>query len=58
MIIISRDHAEQLIDLLHELNSQNQSHYDHFRPGELSKKEDEIYKVIAYLEMGGEDEIN
>jgi len=38
MITISNDRAEHIINLLHELNSQNQAHYDHFTPGGLSKK--------------------
>lgn len=51
MTTISHERAEQIIDLLYELNSQNQAHYDHFTPGGLKKKEDEIYELIAYLEM-------
>ncbi len=54
MISISKDRAEQIIDLLHELNLQNQAHYDHFPPGGLIEKENEIYEAIAYLEMDGE----
>ena len=56
MITISNDRAEQIIDLLYELNSQNNAHYDHFSPGELRKKEGEICETIAYLEMDGETE--
>ena len=51
--MITNDRIEQIIDLLYELNSQNNAHYDHFSPGGLRKKEDEIYDLIEQSAIDG-----
>jgi len=54
MIRITNDKAEKIIALLHELEGQNQSHYDHFPKCGLDAKSEEIYEMIGYLEFNGE----
>lgn len=54
MIVITEDHAQQLIDMLYAHAAATESSNRMITAKQLDEELSEIYELIAYLDIGGE----